>query len=50
MKNKDSKEMADLFDKDLRKIKRAKYDDMDDTFIYKEKVPYLFLFFHGIVK
>ena len=35
--NENNEEMADLFDKDLRKIKSARYNDMDDSFYSHKK-------------
>ena len=43
-KNDVQEEMADLFDKDLRKIKSAKYKDMDDSFSGYEKKHHSFIF------
>ena len=44
-KKQNDNEMADLFEKDLRKIKRAKYDDMDDTVTYDDKKNHSFMLF-----
>ena len=43
-KQNNKEEMADLFEKDLKKIKSAKYNDMDDSFFYHEKKHHGFIF------